>query len=451
MRKAISAGMVLTAAFVPGCVGASFAQSAPAQSVPDALEQGFRTPPDSAKPRTWWHWTNGNVTEEGITKDLEWMKRSGIAGFELADVAAGSGQVVDKKINFGTPEWYHAVRHAAEEAERLGLEMSIFSSPGWSEAGGPWVKPEQAMKKLVWSETHLEGPQKFDAKLAEPPSNEGPVRDLRAGARPDAAKFYRDSVVIAYRTPADAKPMAELHPKATTNDGPIDDTALLDDSLNTSVNIAAPKDGGPAWLQYEFDQTFTARALSLGSHGRIPVGRVLAGDDGVHFKTIVVLPGPQGYHGAAIRTFAFPVVTAKFFRIELDGAGLLPAAVIHGGTAIPAPQYTLTEAIFCTDARVNRWEDKGAFGSLMDRYDEVPTPDAPASAEIARGDVIDLTSKLDKDGTLHWEVPAGNWTILRMGYSLTGAMNRPSTPAGSGLEVDKLSAKYVADYFHGYV
>ena len=52
-------------------------------SVP--LEQGFHTPPDSAKPRTWWHWTNGNVTKEGITKDLEWMKRSGIGGFMLAD------------------------------------------------------------------------------------------------------------------------------------------------------------------------------------------------------------------------------------------------------------------------------------------------------------------------------------------------------------------------------
>jgi hypothetical protein len=303
----------------------------------------------------------------------------------------------------------------------------------------------------VWSETRVDGPGKSDTKLAEPPSNQGPVRDLSAGARPDAPRFYRDSVVIAYRTPADAKPMGELNPKATTNDGPIDDAALLDDSLNTSVNIASPKDGSPAWLQYEFDQPFTARALSLGSRSRIPVGRVLAGDDGVHFKTIAVLPGPQGYHGAAIRTFAFAAVTAKFFRIELDGAGLLPAAVIHGGAAIPAPQYTLTEAIFYSDARVNRWEDKGAFGSLMDRYEVVPTPDAPASAEIARGGVIDLTSKLDADGTLHWEVPAGNWTILRMGYSLTGAMNRPATPLGSGLEVDKLSAKYVAEYFHGYV
>ena len=47
-----------------------------------ALEQGFRNPPDSAKPRTWWHWTGGNITKDGITKDLEWFKRVGIAGQE---------------------------------------------------------------------------------------------------------------------------------------------------------------------------------------------------------------------------------------------------------------------------------------------------------------------------------------------------------------------------------
>jgi hypothetical protein len=425
--------------------------AAAVSSAQATLDQGFRTPPDSARPRTWWHWTNGNVTEDGITKDLEWMKRSGIAGFQLADVAAGSGQVVEKKINFGTPEWYHAVRHAAEEARRLGLEMSIFSSPGWSEAGGPWVAPEQAMKKLVWSETAVEGPAHFDSKLPEPPSNEGPVRDLSAGARTDTPGFYRDSAILAYRTPPDAAPMAALHLKATTNNGAVDAGPLLDDSLNTSLNIDAPKDGSPAWLQYDFERPFTARALSLGCRGRIPVGRVLASDDGVTFHTLAVLPGPQGYHGAAIRTFAFPAVTARFFRIELDGAGLLPAAVIYGATPIPAQQYPLTEAVFYSDARVNRWEDKGAFGSLMDRYDSVPTPAAPPSAEVARTDVVDLTGKLGKDGSLHWDVPAGKWTILRMGYSLTGARNRPATAAGSGLEVDKLSAEFVKQYFHGYM
>jgi hypothetical protein len=126
MRKMRRAGCVTAAAITLGCVGAIFAQSARRNL---RLEQGFQAPPDSAKPRTWWHWTNGNVTEEGITKDLEWMKRVGIGGIPDCGCGAGSGQVVEPKINFGTPEWYHAVRHRPR-GEAAELEMSIFSCAG---------------------------------------------------------------------------------------------------------------------------------------------------------------------------------------------------------------------------------------------------------------------------------------------------------------------------------
>ena len=421
-----------------------------AQTSGQDLVQGFKNPPESAKPRTWWHWTNGNVTLDGITKDLEWMKRSGIGGFQLVDVASGGGQTVEKKIKFGTQDWLDAVHHSAVEGQRLGLEMSIFSSPGWSEAGGPWVKPAEAMKKLVWSETDVEGPRQFADKLQQPPSNEGPIRDWRVGAGQQAG-FYADSIVLAYRTPADEVSMASLHPKITASSGAIDPAALLDDNLNTSVTIAAPKDGGAAWLQFEFEKPYTARALTLGAQGGIPVGRVLASDDGIRFRTLAEMPGPQGYHGARVRTFAFPATSARFYRVEFSGAAVRPAAVIHGGPVVPAKEFVVTDAVLYSSARVNRWEDKSAAGSLMDVYEVVPTPDAPGSAAIQSANIVDLSSKMDKDGNLHWDVPEGKWTILRMGYSLTGAKNRPSVPAGSGYEVDKLSAKYIADYFHGYM
>ncbi len=213
----------------------------------NALEQDFKNPPEAAKPRTWWHWTNGNVTKEGITKDLEWMKRVGIGGMQLADVASGGGQTVEKKILFGTPEWLDAVRHAASEANRLGLEMAIFSSAGWSETGGPWVKPEQAMKKLVWSETVVDGPRHFSGKLSQPPSFNGPIRNLKTGGRNSTdATFYGDSAVVAYRMPADEGSMAELKPKVTANSGSINGAALIDDDLNTAVTIAAPGSGAAA-------------------------------------------------------------------------------------------------------------------------------------------------------------------------------------------------------------
>ena len=124
-----------------------------AQNSGDALERGFQNPPESAKPRVWWHWMNGNITKEGIKADLEWMKRVGIGGFQNFDAALNTPQVVEKRLVYMTPEWKDAFKYAATLADQLGLEMAIAGSPGWSESGGPWVPPAQAMKKFVWTET----------------------------------------------------------------------------------------------------------------------------------------------------------------------------------------------------------------------------------------------------------------------------------------------------------
>lgn len=427
-----------------------------AQSAGFALETGFRNPPDSAKPRTWWHWTMSNVTKDGITKDLEWMKRAGIGGFQLADVNVGRGQEVAVKTSFGTPEWYDAVRHAAAEADRLGLEMAIFSSPGWSETGGPWVKPEQAMKKLVWSETVIEGGKPFSGQLAAPPRSIGQVRDTGASyyaSDSTDTPFYADAAVVAYRTPVAERTMAELQPRITTQAGTIDGAALIDDKLATLLTIKAPEGGGAAWVQFEFAEPFTARAITLGGRGGsangIPVGRVLASEDGESFRTLVTLPGAQFYRQGMVRTFAFPATTARFFRIELTGAPLGPAQTMSQAPSAPAAEYVLSEAVLHSGARVHRWEEKAGFSFLFD-YESIVTPEVPGGLAIAPNEVIDLTAKLKPDGSLDWDAPAGRWTILRLGYSLTGAKNRPATPAGSGYEADKLSRRHMESYIRGY-
>ncbi|HEY4247615.1 MAG TPA: glycosyl hydrolase [Lacunisphaera sp.] len=454
MRLKTKAGLLLVLSVSAGIalMGASGAQTAD-----DPLETGFKTPPDSAKPRTWWHWTMSNVTKTGITKDLEWMKRVGIGGFMLADVNYGRGQTVEPKTPYGTPEWYDAVRFAAAEADRLGLEMAIFSSPGWSETGGPWVKPEQAMKKLVWSETLVSGPEKFSGSLKHPPSNIGQIRNTGVSYYGNSSStetpFYADSAVIAYRTPLGENSAQSATPVVTSNSGPVDGSALLDDDLNTQLTIIAPTDGSAAWIQYEFPKAVPARAITLGGKGGsangIPVGRVLASDDGINFRTLVTLPGTQLYRQGMVRTFSFPLTTAKYFRIEMTGAPLGPAITMSQAPSPPAKQYVLSEAIVHSGARVNRWEEKAGFSFLFE-YESVPSPRVPVDAVIPLGGVIDLADKMKPDGTLDWTVPAGDWTILRMGYSLTGAKNRPATPAGSGLEADKLSRKHMEAYVHGY-
>jgi hypothetical protein len=92
---------------------------------------------------------SGNVTKEGITADLEWMKRSGIAGFQNFDAGLNTPQIAEKRLVDMTPEWKDAFRHATALADRLGLEMVIAGSPGRSESGGPWVTPRQAMRTYV--------------------------------------------------------------------------------------------------------------------------------------------------------------------------------------------------------------------------------------------------------------------------------------------------------------
>ncbi len=434
--------------FLPLSVGSVFAQPPG-----DPMEQGFRNPPESARPRTWWHWTGANITHEGIRKDLEWMKRVGIGGFQLADVSFGLGQTVDQKIQYGTAEWLEAVRHAAAEADRLGLEMAIFASPGWSLTGGPWVKSQQAMKKLVWSETLVEGPKNFSGKLLQPPSDNGPIGNMsrgaaRSGGAPDPT-FYGDSAVIAYRLPDGEQNLPELQPKVTSHGGPIDAAALLDEDLNSTLTLDAPKDGNPAWIQFEYAHPFTARAFTLAGRSGIPVGRLSAGDDGTHFRTLVTLPGAQLYRQGSVRTFSFPETTARFYRLELTGAPLNPAATMNQTPAQPAAQYVLLEAKLHAGARIHRWEEKAVFSFLFE-YQSTAMPEVPAGAAVSHSGTVDLTGKMAADGSLNWEVPSGKWRILRLGYSLTGAKNRPAMPAGTGYEVDKLSPKHVESYFHGY-
>jgi hypothetical protein len=122
---------------------------------PSSLQTGFQSPPNAAKPRVWWHWMNGNITKEGITKDLEWMDRVGIGGFQNFDASLFTPQVTEKKLVFMTPEWKDAFRHTTDLAKKLKLEMTIAASPGWSVTGGPWVPAGDAMKKYVWTETKV--------------------------------------------------------------------------------------------------------------------------------------------------------------------------------------------------------------------------------------------------------------------------------------------------------
>jgi hypothetical protein len=116
-----------------------------AETPASSLDAGFRDPPNSARPRVWWHWMNGTVTKDGIQKDLAWMSRVGLGGVQNFDAALSTPQVVPKRLTYMTTDWKDAFRFAVATADQLGLEFGIAGSPGWSESGGPWVAPRDAL------------------------------------------------------------------------------------------------------------------------------------------------------------------------------------------------------------------------------------------------------------------------------------------------------------------
>ena len=105
----------------------------------DILKDGFSSPPSHVRPQIWWHWMNGNITKDGIRKDIEWFNRIGLGGFHVFDASFSSPQVVEERLVYMTEQWQDAFRYAIDLADSLGLDVTIPSSPGFSSSGGPWV------------------------------------------------------------------------------------------------------------------------------------------------------------------------------------------------------------------------------------------------------------------------------------------------------------------------
>ncbi len=158
-------------------------QAARGQAAPD-LAAGFQSPPESAKPHTWWHWMNGNISKPGITADLEAMKRVGLGGAHLAMVGAAIPQ---GPVAYDSPEMIDDIRFAIHEATRLDMDLCMFNCPGWSSSGGPWITPDQSMKVLAYTETTAGGGKKIQVALSQPTAQQS---------------FYKDSMVVAFPTPA---------------------------------------------------------------------------------------------------------------------------------------------------------------------------------------------------------------------------------------------------------
>jgi hypothetical protein len=421
----------------------------------DTLRDAFTTPPDSAKPRVWWHWMNGNVTQEGIRADLEWMKRVGVGGLQHFDANLQTPQVVADRRVFMSGPWRADFRFAAQEAERLGLELAIASSGGWSLSGGPWVKPQQAMKKLVWSTAVIAGGRHLTTRLPAPPAVAGPFQDIPAEGK-DATTFYRDVIVLAY--PAAAAAAGDERAAVSASMGALDGGLLTDEKLADSVQVPIPSAERPSWLRFDYATPHTFRAVTVTNpaargFGGAPTPEIVlqASDDGRDFADVAAITFGHGLQ----LTVSFEARRARTWRLwfrapRAGGPPPFAPGVVLPAFGPPATSYAISEVRLHELARIHRFEDKAGFAAAAD-YNTLPTPETPSAMAVKPADVIDLTGLMKQDGTLDWMAPPGQWTVLRIGYGLTGHRNGPASPEATGLEVDKLSAVHVNSYLDHYL
>ncbi|MCP3733534.1 glycoside hydrolase [Sphingomonas sp. RP10(2022)] len=451
---------------------AGTALAASATQAQDHLADGFRDPPAEARPRVWWHWLNGAITEEGLKLDLEWMKAAGIGGVQIFYGAMpNNNDVVTPPVRYMTPEWRRAFRAAVTQATAQGMEVAIPTSAGWSETGAPFVQPEDAMKKLVWTDTEIVGGRRFAGTLPKPADAPGPFGSVDLGEQtglagekePRAPRFYNDARVVAYRLPAADRALPV--PKVTTAAGEVAAAALFDGDPAKAIEIDRPTAKKPGWIRFDYPRIVTLRAATIvlddkpaaiGLSNAIPA-RLEVSADGVTFRKVADIAA-----GAFVQnTSSFAPVTGRIFRVVLQpvaggfpGAGIsmAPGALLQPGLPSLAQPKTLPigEIALTAEPRVNRFEEKAGFASVADYY-AVPTPAVDAGLAIRHGDVIDLTDRMKPDGTLDWTPPRGRWRVVRMGYSLTGHMNGPTTAEATGLEVDKLNAPRVRAYMNRYL
>ncbi len=430
----------------------------------DKIFTAFLTPPDSAKPRVWWHWMNGNITKDGIRKDLEWMHRVGIGGFQNFDASLLTPQVVEKRLTFMTPEWKDAFQFTTKLADSLDLEMAIAGSPGWSESGGPWVKPEDGMKKFVWTETRIKGGSS-NSKIAQASGVTGPFQNIIKqpgfGEKVDASKlasFYKDVAVVAFKLPDADRSLNELGVTVTSSAGNFSLQQLTDGDLATTNLLPRDSVKGYAWIQFAFPKKQTVKAVTMvggGNPGIFGMGAdakdsrsLEASDDGSNFKFVCYIPP-----GAVLQqTINIPVTTAKYFRVTVKN----PPVQFNGMAAmvglevkpVTPPGIDIAELVLHTASRINMFEEKDAFAPVGDLYQKLTES---TNDIVSANNIIDLTDKLNADGTLNWTAPEGEWKIVRFGYSLLGIDNHPASPEATGPEVDKLDPVAIKNYFTNYL
>lgn len=393
----------------------------------EELARDFATPPETVQTGIYWYWISGNISEEGVVRDLHAMKRAGINRAFIGNIGQ-DGLYTERNVLMMSDEWWKILHTALKTASELDIEIGIFNSPGWSQSGGPWVKPDEAMRYLASAQIEVEGPRHIETTIAAP------------------AADFEDVRTIAYPAPEEyaSRPDAAIK----TDFGTDNAAAIADGNPATGITLPA---GRVNTITFDCGKPYTARSLTLkllpspAAYG----ARLEAEIDG-KYTTVAAFTVDRsnpainvGFDPYAPVTVSFAATTARRFRLVTD------AAAQPGGVA---------EAELSAQPRIASYAEK-----TLAKMCQTPLPYWnhymwPVQAKIDNkayaidpASVQDISASIDSEGNLKWDVPEGRWIIMRTGMAPTGVTNGPATPEATGLEIDKMSSRHVRTHFDAFI
>lgn len=394
------------------------------------LQKEFITPPESVQTSVYWYWMCGNISKEGVVKDLEAMKKAGINRAFIGNIYFEPYEG-GRTVKLMSDEWWEVTHTALKTATELGIEIGIFNSPGWTQAGGPWVKPNEAMRYLASSETSVKGPGRISVQLKKP------------------AGEFQDVKVIAYPAPAQDQLILRTSNAAICVSPTLENTHLMFDQDKVS-GIRLPENT-EVCIDIASDREFTARSLTIyPTHSNINASFELQAKMGGQYQTLSTfvidwhfLANIVGFQPFAPVAQSMKETTAKEYRL------LVKNRRNEGGIA---------EIELSSSPRIENYAGKTLAKMsqdpmpLWDHYMWRTQPEPlDATLNIDPRKVRDISEYMTAEGKLTWDAPDGEWVILRTGMTPTGVTNNPGGPDGTGLEIDKMSKQHIATHFDAFI
>jgi len=398
------------------------------------IQSGFVNPTEDNNLWCYWYWINDDISKDGITKDLEAMKKAGIGGALIGNINPARK---DGKVPMLSEEWWSHMVHAVVEGKRIGVDIGVFNCPGWSQSGGPWVDSEKAMRYLTFSETKVEGGKLLNINLKQPEKN------------------FQDTHTLAFKSTIAEKRSTQYIPtKVKANWKDVDVRELTDGVLDSETSFEL-KGKAPLEITFDLAENIEAQSISVvpsqAFKCSIELFAIIDGKETLvkkfnfdRFRMAANIgPIKKGAYALAfpkVKTDKFKLICTNFQKFRKGGG--------FGFAEITISEAPVLEKYIEKQLGKMHPTPKPNWDTYIFNQQKELTANEP---RLATNEILDISDKVDANGNLNWKAPEGEWTIMRIGMSPTGTKNAPAAPQGVGYEIDKMNGELVKYHFDNFV